>query len=115
MSVRVFISQSSMDTWILNDKADLAGDRLTLRGGGGTLALEAASHFKVVSGGTDVRSLVGKVKTERAIAELGAEAYMSSVVLGDAAYEVEPGFLGTPVDPPKDGGKALLAALAKIA
>jgi hypothetical protein len=29
---------------------------------------------------------------------MGAEVYMDSVILGETAYEVEPGFLATPLD-----------------
>jgi hypothetical protein len=39
---------------------------------------------------------VGKVKLRRAFAELGAELLESSMILGDNAYDVVPGWLATP-------------------
>jgi hypothetical protein len=69
------------------------------------------SFFAKVSGdGPDPNGLVGKVKDEAAIGAMGAEQYMNSVILGDTAYDVEPGFVGTPVEA-KDGGEGLRRAL----
>jgi hypothetical protein len=97
MSAKLFISQGTIDAWVSQDQADVSGDRLTLRGGL-SLRLSPASLFRRVSGGTDVHGLVGRVKGEEAISALGAEAYMSSVILGDTAYDVEPGFLAFGAD-----------------
>jgi hypothetical protein len=62
-----------------------------------------------------LRALLGRVKDEDALAALGAEAYMTSVLFDDAAYDVEPGFLAIPVGELADGGRAVLAALRAVA
>ena len=64
--------------------------------------------------GDDRRGLIGRVKDEDALAALGAEAYMTSVLFDDTAYDVEPGFLATPVGELRDGGIAVLAALRAV-
>ena len=50
-----------------------------------------------MSGTTDRHDLVGRVKALGALERLGAEIIESSMLLGDAAYDVEQGWVGTPV------------------
>ena len=54
---------------------------------------------KAVSDGGDSLNLRGRVKTRNQIAQLGGEVFLNSLVIGDAAYEGDPGFVGEP--PPK--------------
>jgi hypothetical protein len=116
MAAKVFISQAALSAWVSTDKADVQGDTLTLRALGVPLRLSPASHFRGVSGpGEDRHGLVGKVKDESAIAVLGAEAYMSSVLLGETAYDVESGFLAVPLVDGPAAGAALLEALREAA
>jgi hypothetical protein len=97
MAVKVFISQGAVDTWVSSDQAELSGNLLSFKGRPGTLDLVPASLFRRISAGnTDPHTLVGKVLDEEAILALGGETYMSSVLLGEIAYDVEPGFIGVP-------------------
>lgn len=97
MPPKVFISQGAIDGWVSSEQADLAGNVLTFKSRPGALQLVPASLFKRVSAGKDdPHTLVGKVLDEEAVLALGGEAYMSSVLLGETAYDVEPGFLGEP-------------------
>jgi len=113
MTPKLFISQSDIDAWVARGQVDLEGDLLSL--GGGALRLRPASFFRrVAGGGGDERGLVGKVKDEDALAALGAEAYMTSVLFDDSAYDVEAGYLATPEGAVKDGGAGLVAALARL-
>jgi hypothetical protein len=97
MSVKVFISQGAVDTWVSSDQAELSGSQLSFKGRPGTLELLPASLFKRISAGnTDPHTLVGKVLDEEAILALGGETYMSSVLMGEIAYDIEPGFIGVP-------------------
>jgi hypothetical protein len=116
MPGKLFISQSAIDAWVSSERVDLQGDVLTLRESGGALRLQAASFFRKVAGdGDDRRGLVGKVKDEETMATLGAESYMTSVLFDDGAYDVEPGFIATPVGDLPDGGRAMLSALRAVA
>jgi hypothetical protein len=116
MPGRLFISQAAIDAWVSSEKVDLQGEILTLRGGVGALRLRAASYFSRVAGdGEDRRALIGRVKDEDALAALGAEAYMTSVLFDDTAYDVEPGFVAIPVGDLSDGGSAVLTALRSVA
>jgi hypothetical protein len=112
MPGKLFISQAAIDAWVSTEKVELRGEILALRDGSGTFRLQAASLFRrVAGGGDDRRGLIGKVKGEDAMNALGAEAYMTSVLFDDAAYDVEPGFLAIPVGELPDGGQRALAAL----
>lgn len=111
MTFRVFLPQMTIDEWVASDRVDLQGQYITLRPEGVRLLLSSAAFFKSAAGGSaDVHGLVGKVKDQSAIDALGGEAYMSSVVVGESAYDVEPGFVATP-DGPVGSTTALLAAL----
>lgn len=103
MPAKLFISQSVIDSWLTADAVELAQDVLTIgpKGSPGTRKLRLMPAFRflrLASGGEDLHGLLGKVKEEQAILQLGAEPYMNSVILGEAAYDVEPGFLAGALD-----------------
>ena len=95
---RVFFPQAALDQWISDGKVDLAGDELTIRPDARRYKIfEAARILREVTGLADMNELVGKVKTRQFLSDLGADLLESSMVLGDNAYDVVPGFLGAPV------------------
>jgi len=99
MSVKVFIPQVVVDSWVTADKAELTGEVITFRDLGVALRLIPGFFFSQLVGGSDKsHKLLGRAKVKAAIAAMGAEVYMDSVILGETAYEVEPGFLATPID-----------------
>ena len=55
-----------------------------------------------VTGANDDRKIIGKVKAKRALDEIGAELLETSMILGENAYDVVPGWVGTPVGPFND-------------
>ena len=93
----LFVSQALLDTWAEQGRIDLVGNVMSLlvgEGKGRSYALEPAVRFLRVAGGeADPHQLLARVKPLAQLREMGAEAVSDSVVLGDAAYEVEPGFL----------------------
>jgi hypothetical protein len=95
---RVFFPQAALDQWISNGKVDLAGDELTIKPESRRYKIfEAARIVREVTGLADANGLVGKVKTRQRLSELGADLLENSMVLGDNAYDVVPGFVGAPV------------------
>src|SRR5262249_49695021 len=90
-----FFPQAALDQWISEDRVDLVGSELVIKGEGRKYrVLEGVLIIKEVSGGIDQFELVGKVKSVTYSTELGAEVLENSMVLGDLAYEVIPGFVG---------------------
>jgi hypothetical protein len=93
----LFVTQPMLDSWAEQGRIELAGDVMTLlrgEGSGRTYALEPAVRFlRVVGAEGDPNALVSKVKPVAQLRGLGAEQVADSVVLGDVAYDVEPGFL----------------------
>ncbi len=113
MSTKVFLPQELVDSWIASDKIELAGEIMTFRGSALSVRLVPGFYFDRVSGGSDEgHMLLGRAKSKAAVAALGAEVYMTSVLLGDTAYEVEAGFIAKPLDP-SCGRQAVLAAMAE--
>lgn len=93
----LFVSQALIDTWAEQGRIDFVGNVMTLLAGEGRgrrYALEPAVRFlQVVGAEQDPHQLLAKVKPLEQLREMGAEAVETSVVMGDVAYEVEPGFL----------------------
>jgi hypothetical protein len=93
----LFVSQAMLDSWAGQGKIDFVGNVMTLLAGEGkgrSYALDPASRFlRVVGNEPDPNGLLHKVKTVAQLKEMGAEPVDDSCILGDLAYEVEPGFL----------------------
>ena len=95
---RLFISQERLDAWSVEQRVTLTGDIMTLSDDGRAFKIMPAVRFLRVAGeATDPNDLVNTVQDERALDEMGADHYMYSVILGETAYDVQPGFLGEPI------------------
>jgi hypothetical protein len=95
---RLFWAQEKLDELVVDEKATLENDQLLLRETSKRYRVAQAVFFEADVGGSgDPHKLLGRVKETAALAELGAEHYMDSVLLGDSAYKVVPGFTGVPL------------------
>ena len=95
---RLFISADQMDRWSAEGKVALQDDIMSLPALGRSFRLRTAVRFLSIIEGVDGHGLIGRVKTDEQLAELGGEHYGASVILGDVGYECEEGFVGMPVD-----------------
>lgn len=94
---RLFISNQRLESWSAEGKLALEGNRLMLPELSRAFMVQPAVYFTgVAGGGDDPNQLVGTVKDEEALAVMGADHMMTSVIYGDTAYEVVNGFLGVP-------------------
>lgn len=98
MAGLLFVSQAMLDAWAGQGKIDFVGNVMTLLSGEGrgrSYALEPAVRFLKLVGaeGPDPHGLVQKVKSVAQLRALGAAPMGDSCILGDVAYEVQPGFL----------------------
>ncbi len=101
---RLFISNKRLDSWSDEGRVAVDGDRMTLVEDGRSFAIDPAVRFlKVVGGDEDPHELVGKVKRESELDSMGAEHYVTSVIMGETAYDVQQGFLGDPLPKGSDG------------
>ena len=105
---RLYVSQAQMDQWTTGGKVGLQNDLMTVPAMNRSFRIEGAVRFLKLVGGNDDQVMVGKVKTVVELASVGAEQYGTSVILGDAAYEVEEGFIGLPTDATATSGSGLL-------
>jgi hypothetical protein len=97
MAGLLFVSQAMLDSWATQGKIDFVGNVMTLLAGEGkgrSYALDPALRFlKVLGADADPNGLVHKVKSAAQLREMGAEPVDDSCILGDVAYEVQPGYL----------------------
>lgn len=93
----LFISQERLDAWSADGKVILEGERMTVTALGRSFSISPAARFLKVAGDEeDPNDLLNRVKTEEDIVAMGGDLYMNSVIHGDIAYDVQPGFLGVP-------------------
>ena len=93
MADYLFVPQSVLDKWSEAGRIQVDGNVLTILGENKNFALTSAVRFIKMEAGDDAAGLLQKVKTTDALKTMGAEHYMESVILGDAAYQVQQGFL----------------------
>ena len=93
MADYLFVPQSVLDKWSEQGRVQVEGNVLIILGEGKHFALTSAVRFIKMEAGDDTVGLLQKVKTTDALKSMGAEHYMESVILGEAAYAVQQGFL----------------------
>jgi hypothetical protein len=98
MRNRVFFPQAALDEWMAEDRVDLSTEELVIRAEGRKYRIvEAVRVLREVTDASDPNELVGKVKSKAFLAELGAEILEGSMIIGDNAYDIVPGFVGAPI------------------
>jgi hypothetical protein len=95
---RLFVESALVDRWITGGGAELVGGVLRARATGASFSLEEAVHVVAeVAGAGDAPGFVGRVRPVTELVARGAELLDRSMVIGDAAYDVVPGFFVTPL------------------
>ena len=95
---RLFVSQLQLDVWLSEGRITVDAETMVTVPEEQAFQLVTAVLFtSEVTGEPDAAALVGRVKDLEQLAEMGAEHYADSVILGDNAYEVVEGFAGTPL------------------
>jgi hypothetical protein len=111
--MRIYLAQPAIDQALASGQIQLDGDLVRLVAGGRPMQLSivAAVYFaQLDEGGDDPEGLVGCVRSGAQLQQMGAEHYDRSVLVGERAYSVVPGFVGTPVGP--DGTPLIIDAAA---
>lgn len=98
MQNKVFFSQPALDQWLSMGKVELQGSELRMLEEQRRYDLaEAVYIVREVSGSEDAHRLVGRVRPKNTLEQDGAELFDTSVILGDNAYDVVPGWIGVPI------------------
>jgi hypothetical protein len=113
---RIFVSQEVVDQWSADERIAIDGDLMILTLTQQRVRLEPAVRvLRVVSGTQDPYNLVGSVKTPSELVAFGGEQYMSSLLVGEVAYDVQPGYFGDPLDSAPPVLRQLQSALQALA
>ena len=113
MRNRVFFPQAALDEWLADERVDLKNDELALKGESRRFRIiEAVRVLREVTGADDPHELLGRVKSCAFLNELGAELLETSMIIGDNAYDVLPGFVGAPTSTFEDHRKLVPSGTA---
>jgi hypothetical protein len=105
----MFLAQTTLEAWLESGKADFSGSVVTLKEHHKTYELAPAVRvLSVIAGGTS--PLVGKVLPEQRILDAGGELLEDSVVFGEIAFQVAPGYIATQVS----GQSAMVGAATLV-
>ena len=91
--MKLFLPEKTLEEWSISEKADLVEGKLVVKETNSSHPVVPAVAFSKTIEGADLKSLVGRVKTSAQLTEMGAEHLQDSVILGDTAYEVVPGYV----------------------
>jgi hypothetical protein len=98
MANAVFFPQDALDEWIVGGTIDLSkGELMIAPEGRRYKVLEAVRVLAEVTGTPDPHKIVGKVKPKADMEKLGAEIMEGSMIIGDNAYDVAQGWMGSPL------------------
>lgn len=96
-SNRLFVSGALLDRWVTVGQVELEDGVLKVKPTGTEYTLEEAARVVgEATGAVDPQGLVGRVRTLAELSALGAEVLDRSVLLGELAYDVVPGFIAAP-------------------
>jgi hypothetical protein len=94
---RLFVSGALLDRWVTVGQVELEDGVLAVKPTGARYTLEEAARVVgEATGAGDPEGLVGRVRTLAELSALGAEVLDRSVLLGERAYDVVPGFVAAP-------------------
>jgi hypothetical protein len=94
---RLFVSGALLDRWVTVGQVELEDGILKVKPTGTAYTLEEAARVVgEATGAGDAQGLVGRVRTLAELSALGAEVLDCSVLLGEFAYDVVPGFIAAP-------------------
>lgn len=96
---RVFFPQEALDRYILSGEAELYEDELRVPAENRRYHLEEAVRVLAeVTGMPDAFGVIGTVRTVEYVFAQGGELLGGSMVLGENAYSIAYGWLGTVLD-----------------
>jgi hypothetical protein len=92
---RLFFSQGMLDSMVEAGKIRVEKGILTMLAGDNPtfVLLPAFRIVRTIDNGADPNGLVGQIRAEAELRELGAETYMDSVIYRDIAYLADTGFI----------------------
>jgi hypothetical protein len=97
MQNRVFFPQACLDQWGVEGKIELTPTELVVLGEGRRYTItEVVRVVTEVTGANDPHGLIGKVRLKADLETMGAEILENSMIIGDNAYDVVPGWAGSP-------------------
>ncbi len=100
MQNRVFFPQACLDQWGVEGKIELTPTELVVLAEGRRYAItEVVRVVTEVTGANDPHGLIGKVRAKVDLEAMGAEILENSMIIGDNAYDVIPGWAGAPMTP----------------
>jgi len=116
MAEKLFFSQEIINSWTDDQRVKFENDTLSITTGKGKQEYKLAQAYRVVkvsAGSPDPHNLVNTIHTGEELKAMGADIYMNSGILGETAYDLEPGYVATKAEDEKSIEELLMEYLAK--
>ena len=91
--LRLFLPEATLEEWAAEGRADLKDGKLFIDSSAAPFGVAPAVHFLRLVSGADTKQLLSKVKTSAQLEQMGAEQMSDSVIVGEDAYQVVPGYV----------------------
>ena len=91
--LRLFLPEATLEEWAAEGRADLKDGKLFIDSSRAPFGVAPAVHFLRLVSGADTNQLLSKVKTSAQLEQMGAEQMSDSVIVGEDAYQVVPGYV----------------------
>jgi hypothetical protein len=116
MAEKLFFSQDIITSWTDDQRVQFENETLSINTGKGKQDYKLAPAYRVIKisdGGPDPNNLVNTIQTSEELQKLGADVYMSSGIIGEIAYDLEPGYVATKAEDERSIEELLMEYLAK--
>jgi hypothetical protein len=91
--MRLFLPEKTLEDWAISEVADLSDGHLIVRETQSKYLLVSALYFSNLASGDDTHNLLGRVKSLDQLAHLNPEHMADSCLIGETAYETNPGYV----------------------
>jgi len=116
MAEKLFFSQEIINAWTDDQRVKFENDVLSIVTAKGMQEYKLTSAYRVVKVSDDTpdcHNLLNSIHTAEEFVALGADVYMNSCILGEAAYELEAGYVAVRTEDEQSLEEMLMEYLAK--
>lgn len=116
MTEKLFFSQEIITSWADDERVKFENGALSIATSKGVQEYMLSAAYRIIKvsdDSPDSHAIVGTILSAEEMAELGADVYLDSAIVGETPYDVEPGFVAVKAEDEKSIEDLLMEYLAK--